>query len=100
MKYRMHPKDLRRIRADLGLSQQGLAAMLGTACGSVNRWEKGRFAPTGATHDLYLALDADLKRSGAANKIVDSSYLGRGEFLLGLFTLAYGTAKQRKGLEG
>ena len=98
MKYRIHPKDLRGIRADLGLSQEGLAAMLGTACGSVNRWEKGRFAPTGATHDLYLALDAALKRPHGASKLLRSSYLGRGEFLLVLFTLAYGTPKQRKGL--
>ncbi len=92
------PQELQQIRSELRLSQEELAVMLRVSWGSVNRWEKGHYTPTGPMLDLYLALNAALKRPGGASKIVDGSYLGRGQFLLGLFTLAYGTPKQRKGL--
>lgn len=37
----MTPKDLKQLRAKLGLSQQALAGKLGVSRNTVNRWEMG-----------------------------------------------------------
>lgn len=38
---------IRRLRKSLGLTQERMAARLGVAFATVNRWEKGRTSPTG-----------------------------------------------------
>ena len=39
------PERLKRLRARLNLSQQGLAERLGVSMGSVHRWETGKKVP-------------------------------------------------------
>ena len=41
-----YKKTIVKIRAELGLSQQGLADLLGVTFQTVNRWENGHFEPT------------------------------------------------------
>lgn len=41
-----YKKTIVRIRAQLGLSQQGLADLLDVTFQTVNRWENGHFEPT------------------------------------------------------
>lgn len=47
--------DLRTIRAGLGLSQAGLAALLGRDARTVRRWENGERVPP---PELWLLLEA------------------------------------------
>lgn len=44
--------DLRALRKSLGLSQAGLAALLGTHVMTVSKWERGKLAP--GAHQLEL----------------------------------------------
>ena len=47
--------DVARLRADLRLSQRGLAFALGVSARTVEAWEAGRNIPSGsARHLLYL----------------------------------------------
>lgn len=41
-----YKKTIIKIRAELGLSQQGLADLLDVTFQTVNRWENGHFEPT------------------------------------------------------
>ena len=41
-----YKKTIVKIRAGLGLSQQGLADLLDVTFQTVNRWENGHFEPT------------------------------------------------------
>lgn len=41
-----YKKTIIKIRAEMGLSQQGLADILGVTFQTVNRWENGHFEPT------------------------------------------------------
>ena len=43
----MDGTEVRRIRRDLGLTQEGLAREMGITFGTVNRWESGRHVPKG-----------------------------------------------------
>lgn len=45
------PEKVIKVRYELGLSQEKLAAKLGVSFSTVNRWEKGHAMPS------YLALD-------------------------------------------
>ena len=93
------PRTLRRIRAGLGVPQQELAALLATSFVSVSRWENGRSSPSGATLDLYLALEAALRRGPAVRRVCGLRK-SRSDFLLSLFIYAYDTRAQQKGLDG
>ena len=51
-----------------------------------SRWHS---SPTGATRDLYLALDAALTAGHSAQLIRDAANSERGVFLYNLFRMAY-----------
>ena len=49
------PEDITRLRADLNMSQKGLAVMIGVSPRTVESWEAGKSVPSGvATRMLYL----------------------------------------------
>lgn len=85
----MTPEALKRVRVRLGLSQERMAAVLGTSFVSVNRWEGGHSTPLKSVTDLYLALEAALSRGVAPEKLVRISAQERPLFLRDLFSLAY-----------
>jgi transcriptional regulator with XRE-family HTH domain len=89
----MTPKRLAEIRKALDLSQEKMAQLLGVSFVSVNRWEGGHSSPVGATLDLYTALGAALQAGHKAARILSAASGDRGQFLLHLFTLAYGRKK-------
>lgn len=84
------PQRLAEIRATLDLSQERMARLLGVSFASVNRWEGAHSFPMGATLDIYRALDAALKGGHKPAKILANASGDRGQFLLELFSLAYG----------
>ena len=49
---RWSPKEIRQLRVELGLTQERMAHKLGVSFATVNRWEKGRSAPTGLSLDI------------------------------------------------
>ena len=49
---RWSPKEIRQLRVELGLTQERMAHKLGVSFATVNRWEKGRAAPTGLSLDI------------------------------------------------
>lgn len=49
-----HAANVADIRGRLGLSQQELADLLGISCRTLENWEQGRRAPTGAAKVLLL----------------------------------------------
>ena len=89
----MDAKRMKLIRGKLELTQEGMGNLLGVSFVSVNRWEGEHSAPLGATRDLYSALDAALRSGVSAKTILDAQQGERGEFLLKLFQLAYGTKR-------
>lgn len=52
-------KDVARARMELNLSQKALADVLGVSVGTVESWESGRNAPSGAARHLLFLLDGD-----------------------------------------
>jgi len=48
---------IRRIRAERGLTQEGLARELGVSFATVNGWENGRHRPISAEHVKTLAIN-------------------------------------------
>lgn len=86
----MHPLELKRIRQDLGISQEQLAQVLGASFVSVNRWEGGHSAPMKAILDLYAALRAALDNRVPPTTIMEMSRQERALFLRDLFRAAYG----------
>ncbi len=42
----MTPEEIKKIRDDLGVSQERLASLLGTTTTTVNRWENGKVKPS------------------------------------------------------
>lgn len=85
----MNSVQLAKVRASLGLSQEQMARLLGVSFASVNRWEGAHSAVTGATLDLYKALDAALKAGYAREHILLHAWDNRGVFLYRLFRMAY-----------
>jgi transcriptional regulator with XRE-family HTH domain len=84
------PDELFRVRTKLRLSQEQMARVLGVSFASVNRWEGGHSGVTGATLDLYLALQAALKTGHGPDQILRGAFNERSMFLLRLFRMAYG----------
>ncbi|MHB8577613.1 MAG: ATP-binding protein [Dehalococcoidia bacterium] len=56
---------VQRLRTALGLTQEQLAARLGVAFSTVNRWESGRSRPSPAAVRALLQLEADAASAGA-----------------------------------
>ena len=42
----MDIKTIKKVRNDLGLTQEEFARLLGVTVGTVNRWENGAFSPS------------------------------------------------------
>lgn len=83
-------KDLIKIRQKLGVTQEGMARLLGVSFTSINRWENGHSLPTGTTAAVYEALKAAFNRGYASGKILAGQPLELGRFMHHLFKLAYG----------
>jgi len=54
-------EDIRVIRRNLGLTQQAFAELLGVALNTVQAWEQGINAPSGAGQHLVRLIEADAK---------------------------------------
>lgn len=49
-------EKIKHVRAQLNLSQEKLAVLLGVSFATVNRWEKGRAMPSYATQERFNLL--------------------------------------------
>jgi len=59
----MNPKDIVRLRKDLGdITQQQLADMIGTQRHTISRWETGENQPRGATLKALKDLQEKVKK--------------------------------------
>jgi putative transcriptional regulator len=56
-----HETDARRARLKLGLSQREFASFIGTAVGTVRKWELGTRKPSGAARALIAVIKAEPK---------------------------------------
>jgi DNA-binding transcriptional regulator YiaG len=56
----LHGKDIRDLRKRLGLTQDGLSALLDCGEKSLSRWESGRGLPSGIVNKLLRLLDEGL----------------------------------------
>lgn len=54
------PKEISRLRTRLGLTQEKMAQKLGVSFATVNRWEKGRAAPTGLSLGILDTVEKEL----------------------------------------
>ncbi len=66
-------KAVRSLRKRLGLSQDGLAAELGTRQQTISEWETGRYRPRGASARLLsiVAERAEFEYGGRRSEIGD-----------------------------
>lgn len=64
MENREIPGILKQLRSQLGLSQEELAAKLGVAFSTLNRWENGKSAPRGQAKDAIAALMEEVQGAG------------------------------------
>jgi len=62
----MTPNQLKRMRLEMGLSQQAFAALLGFSFVSINKWENGGSPPAGLHEVVLVLLKNALRRHGAA----------------------------------
>jgi Helix-turn-helix domain len=53
---RLSPRLVRKLRARLGLSQSGLARLVGVSAASVVQWEQGRSSPAGQNRKNLVGL--------------------------------------------
>jgi transcriptional regulator with XRE-family HTH domain len=84
---------LRDLRTRLGLSQEGLARLLGVAFATINRWEneKGASGPRGAVLVVLQALEEGLRHDRHLPKhLTEWSARGQPYLMHRLFALAYG----------
>lgn len=84
---------LRELRTRLGLSQEGLARLLGVAFATINRWEneKGASGPRGAVLVVLQALEVGLRHDRhLPTHLADWGTRGQPYLMHRLFALAYG----------
>jgi hypothetical protein len=62
---RTFAQSVKVVRTEMGLTQQGLAALLGLSVVSINKWENGASEPTGLSAVLLQFLQNALRRHGA-----------------------------------
>ena len=55
------PADIAAIRQSAGLTQKQFATILGTAVGTLRKWEDGTRAPSGAARTLLIVLKRNPK---------------------------------------
>jgi transcriptional regulator with XRE-family HTH domain len=91
----LDPGRLTVIRRKLDMSQEQMARLLGVSFASVNRWEAGHSSPTGPIRDLYLALDAAIRKGNTPEAIRQAANNERSAFLYALFRMAYARARGR-----
>jgi len=60
-----YPQRIKRLRADLGLTQQALADQLGVSFATVNRWENGQTKPSQLSWNQLRQLEINLKEEVA-----------------------------------
>ncbi len=60
-----YPERIKRLRADLGLTQQSLAKELGVSFATVNRWENGQTKPSQLSWNQLRQLEIILKEETA-----------------------------------
>ena len=92
----MKSKQIFRLRKRLGLSQDNLASILRCNRRQICRWELDQQVPRGVTEDLLKAIERALQAGNTPERVLSKSKTARGQFLLDLFTLAYG----KQGLNG
>src|SRR5450631_76291 len=51
--------DVRRVRAKVGMSQADFAAYFGVSMRTVQQWEQGRSAPSGAARAFLTVIDRE-----------------------------------------
>lgn len=83
MENREIPGILKQLRSQLGLSQEELAAKLGVAFSTLNRWENGKSAPRGQAKDSIAALMEEVQGADAEQPSAGSRRrrAGREDFL-------------------
>ncbi|MBN1654041.1 MAG: helix-turn-helix transcriptional regulator, partial [Deltaproteobacteria bacterium] len=86
----MKSKQIYRLRRRLNLSQDKLASILRCNRRQICRWELDQQIPRGVTEDLLKAIERALQKGCSSERILKKSSGHRGQFLLDLFTLAYG----------
>ena len=86
----MSPSELTMIRRATGLSQEGMARLLGVSFASINRWERGRGSPVGLHLEVYRAMQS--ARVGGVDlvPVVADDQGGAGRVLMRIFVSAYG----------
>ena len=60
-----YPERIKRLRADLGLTQQSLADCIGVSFTIVNRWENGQTAPSQPSWNLLRDLESGVAEDEA-----------------------------------
>lgn len=71
----MEESPLKKLREEIGLSQEGLARKLGTSARTISRWETGDSVPS-FTIAQMKALDALLQEYGKALQDLPDSFAG------------------------
>jgi putative transcriptional regulator len=56
-----HAAEVANVRNKIGISQSGLATVLGVSVRTVEAWEAGRNTPSGAAQRLLYLIDKDSK---------------------------------------
>jgi len=60
-----HPKRVKEVRRQLGLSQEELAHAIGVSFATINRWENGKTAPSKLAIKQFTAFCTTQSRHGA-----------------------------------
>ena len=66
-------EDIRIIRRNLGLTQQAFAELLGVALNTVQAWEQGINAPSGAGQHLVRLIEAVAKSDQAPRQVREAA---------------------------
>lgn len=73
------------LRTALGWTQRGTAEIFGVSLPKVIRWERGREYPKGLMLDVYVALDAAVRRGRIDDLLETARKHGRAAFFAALF---------------